>query len=127
MPLPPSSRAAEGLVIGKALGLDPQAMVEVLNASTGMSWISQNHIRSRVLSRAFDDPFKLELMLKDVGIAVALARETGVSAPLSGLGQQLWQAAAIAAGAGASVSELARWVENQSGIEISPGASTHGG
>ena len=77
-------------------------------------------------SHAFDDPFKLELMLKDVGIANALARETGVSAPLSGLSEQLWQAASIASGAGASVSELVRWVENQSGIEISPGASPRG-
>ena len=117
------SATAEGLVIGKACGLDPEAMVQVLNASTGMSWISRNHIRNRVISRTFDDPFKLELMLKDVGIATALAREAGVSAPLSGLSQQLWQAASIASGAGASVSELARWVENQSGVEISPGAS----
>jgi 3-hydroxyisobutyrate dehydrogenase len=76
-----------------------------------------------VLSRSFDDPFKLELMLKDVGIANALARETAVSAPIAGLGQQLWQAASIAAGAGASVSELVRWVEKQSGVEITEGAA----
>ena len=36
-----------------------------------MSWISQTHIRQRVLSRSFDDPFKLALMLKDIGIATA--------------------------------------------------------
>jgi 3-hydroxyisobutyrate dehydrogenase-like beta-hydroxyacid dehydrogenase len=117
------SATSEGLVIGKACGLDPEAMVQVLNESTGGSWISRNHIQARVVSRTFDDPFKLELMLKDVGIANALAKEAGVSVPLSGLGQQLWQAAARASGAGASVSELARWVENQSGVEITPGAS----
>ena len=50
-------------------------MVEVLNESTGGSWITQNHIRQRVLSRSFDDPFKLELMLKDIGIALELGRE----------------------------------------------------
>ncbi len=115
------SATAEGLVIGKAVGLDPQAMVQVMNVSTSMSWISQTHIESRVLSRKFDDPFKLELMLKDMGIAHTLAREAGISAPISGLGHQLWQAASRAAGPGASVSELVRWVERQNGTEITAG------
>ena len=116
------SATAEGLVIGKRYGLDPAAMVDVLNESTGMSWISQNHIAQRVLSRSFDDPFKLELMLKDVAIANTLARETGSSVPIAGLGQQLWQAAARAAGPGASVSELVRWVEQQNDTPLNPGA-----
>ncbi len=115
------SATAEGLVIGKRYGLDPSAMVDVLNESTGQSWITGNHIRQRILSRSFDDPFKLALMLKDVGIANTLARETGSAVPLSGLGQQLWQAAARAAGPGASVSELVRWVEQQSDADITPG------
>lgn len=113
---------AEGLAIGKRYGLDPAAMVQVLNESTGGSWITRTHIEQRVLSRRFDDPFKLALMLKDIGIATTLARETASSAPLAGLGQQLWQAASRAAGADASVSELVRWVERQSGTEITPGA-----
>ncbi len=116
------SATAEGLVIGKRYGLDPAAMVDVLNESTGQSWITQNHIRQRILSRSFDDPFKLALMRKDVGIANALARETGSAAPLCGLGDQLWQAAARAAGPEASVSELVRWVEQLSGTAITPGA-----
>lgn len=116
------SATAEGLVIGRRYGLDPAVMVDVLNESTGQSWITENHIRQRILSRSFDDPFKLELMLKDVGIANALARETATAAPLAGLGQQLWQAAARAAGPGASVSELVRWVERLNDAELSPGA-----
>ncbi len=121
------SATAEGLVIGKSCGLDPAAMLQVMNASTSQSWITQNHIGQRILSRSFDDPFKLDLMLKDIGIANTLARENGNSVPLSGLAQQLWQAAAIATnqrlGAGASVSELVRWVEGQSGVEITPGSA----
>lgn len=114
---------AEGLVIGKSYGLDPAAMLEVMNLSTSQSWITQNHIGQRVLSRSFDDPFKLALMLKDIGIAATLARENGNAVPLTGLTQQLWQAADIAAGNGASVSELVRWVERQSGVDITPGSA----
>ena len=116
------SATMEGLTLGKRVGLDPAAMVAVLNESTGGSWITRNHIAQRVLSRSFDDPFKLELMLKDIGIALGLAQQAQLPMPLSGLGQQLWRAAALAAGTGASVSELARWVEQQANVEVSPGS-----
>jgi len=117
------ANTAEGLVAGKRYGLDPKVMVDVLNESTGGSWITQTHFNQRVFNRSFDDPFKLELMLKDMGIAVELARDTGTPVPLWGLGQQLWRMADHAAGPGASVSELVRWVENQTGTELTPGAS----
>ena len=120
------SATAEGLVIGKRFGLDPVVMTEVLNESTGMSWISRNHIAQRITSRTFDDPFKLELMLKDMGIAMGLAREGRLAVPLAGLAEQLWRAAAMAAGPGASISELARWVERQAGTELTPGAAGPG-
>ncbi|MCK9513015.1 MAG: NAD(P)-dependent oxidoreductase [Pigmentiphaga sp.] len=116
---------SEGLAIGTRHGLDPAAMVDVLNVSTGMSWVGQTHIHQRVLNRKFDDPFKLALMLKDVGIGMELARGNDVPAPLSGTGHQLWRAAAKANQPDASVSELVRWVESITGVEIrSPEAKT---
>ncbi|HYF20099.1 MAG TPA: NAD(P)-dependent oxidoreductase [Ramlibacter sp.] len=116
------ANTAEGLVAGKRYGLNPRVMVEVLNASTGGSWITRTHFEQRVFNRAFDDPFKLALMLKDMGIAGELARETDTPVPLWGLAQQLWRMADHAAGPGASVSELVRWVERQTGTELTPGA-----
>jgi 3-hydroxyisobutyrate dehydrogenase len=114
---------SEGLALGKRYGLDPEAMVDVLNVSTGMSWVAQTHIRQRVISRRFDDPFKLALMVKDIGIAMALARATATPAPLSEQAERMWRAAAAAASPDASVSELVRWVERASGTEISAGAA----
>ena len=71
----------EGLAIGKRYGLDPAAMVDVLDQSTGMSWIWRTHIRQRVLPQ-LRRPLKLALMLKDIGIATQLARGVDVPAPL---------------------------------------------
>lgn len=114
---------AEALVAGKRYGLDPQAMVAVLDESTGGSWVSRTHFRQRIFNRRFDDPFKLALMRKDVGIALQLARSTGTPMPLAGLCEQLWRMADRAAGDGASVSELVRWVEQLSGTELTPGSA----
>lgn len=117
------ANTAEGLVAGKRYGLDPKVMVDVMNASTAGSWITQTHFHQRVFNRAFDDPFKLGLMLKDMGIALRLAQESETPAPLWGLAQQLWRMADLAAGPGASVSEMVRWIERQSSTELTPGAA----
>jgi 3-hydroxyisobutyrate dehydrogenase len=109
---------AEGLALGMRCGLDGTAMNNVLNESTGMSWITRNHIEQRILSRSFDDPFRLELMLKDIGIATALAKEQQVPMVLSGLGEELYRAAVAQPDRGESISEIARWVEQQMGTEI---------
>ena len=120
---------SEGMAVGTRYGLDPAVMIDVLNESTGMSWITQTHFHQRILSRSFDDPFKLELMVKDMAIACELARSTEVAVPVSSLGQQLWRKGSADAGPGASISELVRWVEKTSGVEIrsrdtSPAAPT---
>jgi 3-hydroxyisobutyrate dehydrogenase len=109
---------AEGLALGTKLGLDPNVMTDVLNEATGMSWISQTHIKQRVTSRAFDDPFKLELMVKDIRIAMELADANGVPMPFNAHGRELWKRAEAAAPRDASVSELVRWVERECGVEI---------
>jgi len=59
-----------------------------------MSWISQTHIKQRITSREFDDPLRLALMVKDIGIAMELGNRLDLPTPLSALGQNLWKAAA---------------------------------
>ncbi|HSW22969.1 MAG TPA: NAD(P)-dependent oxidoreductase [Burkholderiaceae bacterium] len=116
---------AEALVVGTRCGLDPAVMTDVLDTSTGGSWISRTHIRQRVISRRFDDAFKLGLMLKDIGIALGVAHESGLAMPLGEAAHPLWQAADRAQGAGASISELVRWIEQRAGVEIrSPSVAT---
>jgi 3-hydroxyisobutyrate dehydrogenase len=109
---------AEGMALGTRLGLDPNVMTDVLNVCTGMSWITQTHFKQRITNRAFDDPFKLELMVKDIRIALGLADDADIPMPLSKIGQELYQLADTHAGPGASVSELVRFVETATGVEI---------
>jgi 3-hydroxyisobutyrate dehydrogenase len=111
---------SEGLALGARLGLDPGVMNSVLNESTGGSWITKNHIEQRILSRTFDDPFRLELMRKDVGIAAAVARSEGLDLPAFELADRLYGKAVAYAGAGVSLSELSRYVEGYVGAEIRP-------
>ncbi len=108
----------EALLIGQRLGLDPALMVDVLNASTGMNNSTQKKFRQFVLSRSFDSGFGLDLMLKDVGIALEVARETGTPAPFSALCRELSAACAAMLGPGADHTELAKLSERLAGVEL---------
>jgi 3-hydroxyisobutyrate dehydrogenase-like beta-hydroxyacid dehydrogenase len=109
----------EGLAIGRSYGLDPAVMVDVLNVSTGMSWISRTHIGQRILSRRFDDPFKLDLMVKDIEIALKIAGDQHLEIPLSLANREIWLRTQREIPGGSSVSELVRALEKHWGVEIS--------
>ncbi len=115
---------AEGLIIGTGSGLDPAVMNDVLNVSTGMSWISKTHIAQRILNRRFDDPFKLDLMVKDINIALKVAHDLKLQPAHSEATQSQWQHIQSTLPKGSSVSELVRALESSSGVQvISPARS----
>lgn len=110
----------EGLALGVARGLDPAAMTDVFNESTAGSWISRTQIAQRILSGTFDDPFRLALMRKDIDIAVALAVGSELDLPMAQLTASSYGAADDRFGDGQSLSQMARWTEERTGVALGP-------
>jgi 3-hydroxyisobutyrate dehydrogenase len=108
----------EALLIGSRFGLDPSLMVDVLNASTGMNNSTQKKFKQYVLSRKFDAGFGLDLMVKDLGIAMGVAETTGTTAPLAGLCRELWLGAQKYLGPGQDHTASARFCEMLAGSEL---------
>lgn len=112
----------EALLIGQKFGLDPGVMVDVLNVSTGMNNSTQHKIREFVLSRSFDSGFGLDLMAKDLGIALVIGQESQTATPFAALCQQLWAAASALLGPGHDHTAIALLTERLGhGELISPG------
>lgn len=108
----------EALLIGQRCGLEPDRMIEVLNASSGTNNSTQNKYAQFVLTRAFDSGFGLDLMAKDLGIAVDMAREAGVAVPFSATCAALWASATGLLGPGRDHTEMARFSEAIGGLEL---------
>ncbi len=87
----------EAVIVGRRYGLDPAAMMEVLNASTGRNFTTENNLE-KIVTRAFDGTFALGLFAKDIGIAAAMADAMGVASPLSHLVHRLMAEARDALG-----------------------------
>jgi len=109
----------EALLIGQRFGLDPGVMTDVLNAATGMNNSTQKKFRQYVLSRNFDAGFTMGLLLKDLSIAMQVARETGTAAPLSALVREMIVSSESAFGSGADHTEMAKMLERMVGDELS--------
>lgn len=105
----------EALLIGQRFGLDPAVMVDVLNAATGMTNSSQKKFKQFVLSRSFDSGFSLELLVKDLSIALQVGRETGTPTPFAGLCRELAASASLMLGSGADHTEFAKISEHLAG------------
>lgn len=72
---------AEGLTVLKSKGVDLSAALNCINHSSGKSSMSENIMAQRVLSRSFDKTFALDLLQKDIGIAIDLIQEQALSLP----------------------------------------------
>ena len=107
----------EALLIGQRFGLDPGLMVDVLNASTGMNNSTQKKFRQYVLSRRFDAGFSLDLMVKDLSIALEVGRETATPTPFAALCREMWASALAALGPGQDHTAMAQLSERLAGGE----------
>ncbi|GAA1302833.1 2-hydroxy-3-oxopropionate reductase [Planotetraspora silvatica] len=83
---------AEAIVLLEASGVDPGPGMDVLAGGLAGSRILDLK-RQSMIKREFAPGFRIDLHHKDMGIAVAAAREAGVSLPLTGLVAQLVAAA----------------------------------
>ncbi|HCW19502.1 MULTISPECIES: NAD(P)-dependent oxidoreductase [Achromobacter] len=108
----------EAMLIGQQFGLDPNVIVDVLNASTGMNNSTQKKFKQFVLSRQFNSGFGLDLMVKDLGIALGIATDTGTPTPFASLCRELWASAGKTLGNGQDHTAVARLSEQLAGVEL---------
>ncbi|WP_459615535.1 NAD(P)-dependent oxidoreductase [Bordetella sp. 2513F-2] len=111
----------EAMLIGQQFGLDPEVVVDVLNASTGMNNSTQKKFKQFVLSRQFNSGFGLDLMVKDLSIALGIAADTGTPTPFASLCRELWAAAGKSLGTGQDHTAVARLCEQLAGVELGSG------
>jgi 3-hydroxyisobutyrate dehydrogenase len=110
--------AVEALVIGQQFGLDPSVMTDVLNASTGMNNSTQKKLKQFVLSRKFDSGFSLDLMVKDLSIALEVGRNGAAPTPFSALCREMWASAASLLGKGQDHTAIAKLSEALAGVTL---------
>ncbi len=108
----------EGLATLVKAGVEPRLALETLNASSGRSFVSEYLVPERVLTGAWPRTFRLALLHKDLGIALDLAGDHGVSTPVLAATSDVLASARAHVDADADYLEPIRVVEQQAGVQI---------
>lgn len=82
---------AEAVSMAAKAGVDPEKLLQGLNAGSGRSGASQVMFPTWVLNKAYDSGFTMGLMRKDVGLACDLTASLDLDLPLSRTVAQLWK------------------------------------
>lgn len=112
--------ATEAITVAKHNGIEPATMVEVLNASTGMSQATQVKFPQHILPGTYVSGFAYDLMLKDMAIARRMADEIGF-APVTAAAFEALSEGRASLGDHPDHTEIARVYQRATGITIDGG------
>jgi 3-hydroxyisobutyrate dehydrogenase len=88
---------SEALRLGIANGMDPKVLSDIMSKSSGRNWALELYnpcpgvMENVPSSRAYAGGFGVDLMLKDMGLAIENAQDLGASVPLGELSRQLYE------------------------------------
>ena len=108
----------EGMIALARAGVNVSRAFEVLNASSGLSFVSEKLVPERVLNGSWPRTFRLALLEKDVGIAADLLGEVDVHGPVIQLVRELLRGARHDLGEEADYLESIKLIERQAGTEL---------
>jgi 3-hydroxyisobutyrate dehydrogenase-like beta-hydroxyacid dehydrogenase len=108
----------EAVVMGVKAGLDPQVMIDVLNAGSGGTNASRDKFPRSILPRTFDFGFATGLMVKDVRLYLEEAAALEVSMEVAEAVGRLWENAILELGPDSDFTAAIKPIEQAAGIVV---------
>lgn len=81
--------ACEAFVLGIKLGLAPKQLFDLIQASSGGSWVFSDRM-PRVLENDYAARARLDILRKDISLLIATAEEQGYSTPIANAVQKIY-------------------------------------
>jgi len=88
---------SEALRLGMANGMDPKVLSDIMSKSSGRNWVLELYnpcpgvMESAPSSKGYVGGFGVDLMLKDLGLAIENAGDLDASVPLGELSRKLYE------------------------------------
>jgi 3-hydroxyisobutyrate dehydrogenase-like beta-hydroxyacid dehydrogenase len=108
----------EAFALGVRCGADPKTMYDVIKSSSGYSKMMDLRLPGFLLDGSFRPGFRLDLMKKDVNLAVDSGRAMNVPLLITSAVGQLFSAASAAGKGDADFSAAAQYVADLAGVRL---------
>src|SRR5690606_27507996 len=109
---------SEALVLGRASGLDPDVMIDIINASSGRNNATEDKFPRFVLPRGFDFGFALGLSDKDTRLCLEHSDALGMPMIVGSAARQVLKIALATQGANADLTTIVRPLESWMGVDV---------
>jgi len=107
--------AAEVMMLAKQLDVDLDVFMDVVNESSGGSWIFKNNV-PRYITHDHKPGFKLDLMKKDVSLFTEVARMNGDFTPIIDMVINILSAAGNQGHGEQNYTYISKWIEEQNNL-----------
>ena len=111
---------SEVVVMGVKAGLDPDVMIDALNAGSGATSASRDKFPRAILPRTFDYGFTTGLMVKDVRLYLDEAQALGVPIGVAEAVGRLWETTMRDEGADSDFTSAIKPIERAAGVVVGP-------
>jgi len=108
----------EALTLGAKAGADLSLLVEVISTSSGASRALAGAAPALLAATPPPVGFRLDLMRKDVGLALALGNEVGAPLATGAVAHQLYTAASTSGLGGRNHTELGKFFAQLAGADL---------
>ena len=109
---------SEAFVMGAKGGLDPELMLNAINAGSGRNGATLTVLPNAVLDRSFGYGAATHILMKDIDLAIAQGEELGVPMWVCQAARLVFKHAMFAGAADDDLSTLVRHVEEAAGFEM---------
>jgi 3-hydroxyisobutyrate dehydrogenase-like beta-hydroxyacid dehydrogenase len=116
---------SEAVVMGVKSGLDPNVMIEVINAGSGMNTASRDKFPRAILPRTFDYGFATGLMVKDVRLCLDEMKSLGLSMEVAEAVGRLWEVVIRDMGAESDFTTAIKPIEKAAGVVVGVAKGSH--
>lgn len=103
--------AAEVLCLSRKLGVEDSVLSEVVNMSSGASFVFEKNVPKFMMTGDHTPGFRLNLMKKDVGLFHDTATSLGAFTPVSDLVYQIYKATANQGNGDMNYTYIHKWYE----------------
>jgi 3-hydroxyisobutyrate dehydrogenase-like beta-hydroxyacid dehydrogenase len=117
----------EAFALGIRCGADLNTMYDVIRESSGYSRMMDLRLQNFLLAGSFEPGFKLDLMKKDVDLALDSAKALGVPLLLTSTAAQVFTAASAAGNGNADFAKAAQFLADWAGTSLKQAEGTAAG
>jgi len=110
--------ACEAMLVGVKAGLDPHAMLEVLNKGSGMNSATMDKIPRHVLPGTFDFGGSMALVMKDSQTFLNEAAARGIATPISDLVRGIYKIALASGSEQDDITTVIQPMERAAGVAL---------